>query len=154
MVGLPCQARSDTAAASFCWGAKDVTARHRRPQRRNESNFRWADNSTAFPALIPSSQDYNGPDYSHWVKAGSNAPEPNGQACAYAGDMAYYYFRGMVPGDRVLSGFIQAGGSKDVFGWVDVQCDYETISLHYICEFEGKAWFWGARGRSLPTVVV
>jgi hypothetical protein len=63
--------------------------------------------------------------------------------------MAYYYFRGMVPGDRVLSSYIQAGGSKDVFGWVDVQCDYETISLHYICEFKGKDWFWGARGPPL-----
>ena len=112
------------------------------PTPRNESDFRWAsasDGSSAFPALVPSSQEYNGPDYSHWVKAGSNPPEPNGQACAYAGNTAYYYFRGAVPGDRVLSGYIQTGTSKDVLGWVDVQCDSKNSVLHYICEFEGEA---------------
>ncbi len=110
----------------------------RPPPPRNESDFRWADNSTAFPTLVPSSQEYSSPDYSHWARVG-NSPEPNGQACVYAGNTAYYYFRGATPGERVQSSYIQTSTSRDVLGWVDVHCDYENGALHLICEHEGKA---------------
>ena len=103
---------------------------------RDASAFRWEDGSSAFPTLIPSSQEYNGSDYSHWNRAGSES-EPNGQACVYAGERAYYYFGGVVTGDRMLSSYIQTATSKDVLGWVDVQCDYKVAALRYICEFEG-----------------
>ncbi len=122
--------------------ARDLTARATAPCCRNQSNFRWADGSAAFPALVPSSQEYNYSDYSHWNRAGS-VSEPNGQNCVYAGERAYYYFAGVVEGDRVLTGYVQTSTSKDVLGWVDVQCDYKVAALHYICEFEGKAWVFG-----------
>ena len=88
----------------------------------------WEDNTTPPPTLQPSDQNAAaGPGYSHWAKVGGNAAEPNGQACAYAGNVKYQYFS---DGSYVQS------GTGDNWGWVDVQCTYVDPTLHYICEFE------------------
>jgi hypothetical protein len=87
------------------------------PPRRNESNFRWADNSTAPASVVSSSQDFAGPGYAHWAKYLSGlsfAPEPQNnnnenEACVVAGlpkDFgypAYAFFNGVSKGDRVGS---------------------------------------------------
>ncbi len=98
------------------------------PARRNGSNFVWADQTTAPPTLQPSDQNATGPGYSHWTKVGGNAAEPNGQACAYAGNVRYSHFSGGT--------YVQSGTSRDLWGWVDVQCTYVDPNLHFICEFE------------------
>ncbi len=47
--------------------------------------FGWEDNATSAPTEVASRlATLNSPGYSHWVKFSSQAPEPNGQACAYA----------------------------------------------------------------------
>ncbi len=82
---------------------------------RNESNFRWADNSTAPASVVSSFQDYAGPGYAHWAKYMANGPvtaEPqnwgnDNESCVVAaqpkefGYPAYYYFSGATKADRV-----------------------------------------------------
>jgi hypothetical protein len=82
---------------------------------RNESNFRWEDNSTAPASVVSSFQDYAGPGYAHWAKYLANSAvtaEPqnwdsDNEFCVVAaqpaefGYPAYYYFNGGSKADRV-----------------------------------------------------
>jgi hypothetical protein len=42
---------------------------------RNASSFAWEDNSTLLPTLVPSAEDYDAADYSHWVKVSFSISE-------------------------------------------------------------------------------
>jgi hypothetical protein len=83
--------------------------------RRQETNFRWEDNTTAPASVVSSFQDYAGADYAHWAKYMANGPvtaEPqnygnDNESCVVAAQPAefgyppYYYFNGQSKADRV-----------------------------------------------------